>query len=175
MRVSPSLGADGKDAAHDSGLCLLHDTAHEASAVTLVAVGWYNPRRRHSALDYLSPMIFEWTHGIGDRTVVRGSTIDQGGAISVSPRRCCSDDRESRSPSTQPGNSSATAAGQSRNAGCVRVWAWNSYLNDPFRWLTCHHEPAAFSPPQAARHRRPRSRAMRVVIVLPEGSLRSCG
>jgi putative transposase len=27
--------------------------------------GWYNPRRRHSALDYLSPMVFERTHGIG--------------------------------------------------------------------------------------------------------------
>jgi putative transposase len=47
--------------------------------------GWYNPRRRHSALDYLSPMIFERTGGIGDRTVASGSTIDQGGAMSVSP------------------------------------------------------------------------------------------
>jgi putative transposase len=47
--------------------------------------GWYNPRRRHSALDYLSPMSFERTYGIGDRTVPRGSMIDQGGATSVSP------------------------------------------------------------------------------------------
>jgi putative transposase len=31
----------------------------------------YNPRRRHSALHYLSPMIFERTHGRGDRTVPR--------------------------------------------------------------------------------------------------------
>jgi len=44
-----------------------------------------SPRRRHSALEYLSPMIFERTHGAGDRTVARESTIDQGGAISVSP------------------------------------------------------------------------------------------
>ena len=29
--------------------------------------GWYNPRRRHSALDYLSPMMYEKTSGIGDR------------------------------------------------------------------------------------------------------------
>ena len=47
--------------------------------------GWYNPRRRHSALDYLSPMMYERTSGIGDRTVPSGATIDQGGAISLSP------------------------------------------------------------------------------------------
>ena len=47
--------------------------------------GWYNPRRRHSALKYLSPMIFERTSGIGDRTVASEATIDRGGAISVSP------------------------------------------------------------------------------------------
>jgi putative transposase len=47
--------------------------------------GWYNPRRRHSALDYLSPMMYERTAGIGDRPVPAGATIDQGGAISLSP------------------------------------------------------------------------------------------
>ena len=47
--------------------------------------GWYNPRRRHSALDYLSPMSVERAGGIGDRTVAPGSTIDQGGALSLSP------------------------------------------------------------------------------------------
>jgi hypothetical protein len=39
--------------------------------------GWYNPRRRHSALDYLSPMMFERTHSIGDRTEPVGSTINE--------------------------------------------------------------------------------------------------
>src|SRR6266545_7683185 len=47
--------------------------------------GWYNPRRRHSALDYLSPMMFERTHSISDRTVTSGATIDQGGATLLSP------------------------------------------------------------------------------------------
>ena len=47
--------------------------------------GWYNPHRRHSALDYLSPMIYERTSGTVDRTMTSGSTIDHGGAISVSP------------------------------------------------------------------------------------------
>ena len=47
--------------------------------------GWYNPRRRHSALAYLSPMMFEQTHVRGDRSVPSGATIDQRGAISVSP------------------------------------------------------------------------------------------
>ena len=49
--------------------------------------GWNNRRRRHSALDYLSPTIYEGTSGIGDRTVTSRSTIDQGGAISDPPRR----------------------------------------------------------------------------------------
>src|SRR3989442_15938651 len=47
--------------------------------------GWYNPRRRHSALDYLSPMIYERSHWTRDRTVPSGSMIDPGGAISVPP------------------------------------------------------------------------------------------
>ena len=55
------------------------------SAVFDFIEGWYNPRRRHSALDYLSPMIFERTYSIGDRTVPAGATIDEGGAISIAP------------------------------------------------------------------------------------------
>jgi len=47
--------------------------------------GWYNPQRRHSALDYLSPMIYERSRGTRDRTEPSGSTIDTGGAISVPP------------------------------------------------------------------------------------------
>src|SRR5438093_3430632 len=47
--------------------------------------GWYNPRRRHSALDYRSPMIYERSRGTSDRTVPSGSTIDTVGAISVPP------------------------------------------------------------------------------------------
>jgi len=65
--------------------------------------GWYNPRRRHSALNYRSPMIYERSRGTRDRTVPSGSTIDTGGAISVPPWSGCSDDLESRSPSTEPG------------------------------------------------------------------------
>jgi putative transposase len=47
--------------------------------------GWDNPRRRHSALDYLSPVVFERSQDKDDRTVTSGSTIDEGGAISLSP------------------------------------------------------------------------------------------
>ena len=47
--------------------------------------GWYNPRRRHSSLDYRSPMIFERSQPKDDRTVTSESTIDQEGAISLSP------------------------------------------------------------------------------------------
>jgi hypothetical protein len=38
--------------------------------------GWYNPRRRHSALDYLSPMLFERAPARWNRPVPSGSTID---------------------------------------------------------------------------------------------------
>ena len=86
--------------AYDNALCesffatleceLLHRQYFSTQADARLAVfdfieGWYNPRRRHSALDYRSPMIFERTHAIDDRTMPAGATIDQGGAISLSP------------------------------------------------------------------------------------------
>lgn len=46
---------------------------------------WYTPRRRHSALDYLSPILFERGHGADDRPGASGSTIVPRGAISLSP------------------------------------------------------------------------------------------
>jgi len=96
--VRPSMGSVGD--AYDNAMCesffatleceLLDRERFRTQADARLAVfdfieGWYNPRRRHSALDYLSPMIYERTSGLGDRTVPSGSTIDQGGAISVSP------------------------------------------------------------------------------------------
>ena len=96
--VRPSMGSVGD--AYDNALCesffatleceLLNRQPFPTQAEARLAVfdfieGWYNPRRRHSALDYLSPMVFERSYGTGDRTVAPGSTIDEGGAISVSP------------------------------------------------------------------------------------------
>ena len=96
--VRPSMGTVGD--AYDNALCesffatleceLLDRQRFPTLADARLAVfdfieGWYNPRRRHSGLDYLSPMIFERAHRTGDRTVPSGSTIDQGGAMSVSP------------------------------------------------------------------------------------------
>ena len=96
--VRPSMGSVGD--AYDNALCesffatleceLLDRQRFRTQIDARLAVfdfieGWYNPRRRHSALEYLSPMIFERTHGVGDRTVPLGSTIDQGAATSVSP------------------------------------------------------------------------------------------
>ena len=94
----PSMGSVGD--AYDNALCesffatleceLLDRQRFRTQVDARLAVfdfieGWYNPRRRHSALDYLSPMIFEQTRGTGDRPVTPESTIDRGGAISVSP------------------------------------------------------------------------------------------
>lgn len=45
--------------------------------------GWYNPRRRHSALGYLSPVNFEAKH----QAVEHGSPL----AVSVKPSHVCVD------------------------------------------------------------------------------------
>ena len=96
--VRPSMGSVGD--AYDNAMCesffatleceLLDRDRFRTPADARRAIfdfieGWYNPRRRHSALDYLSPIIFERAHARGDRTMPSGSTIDHGGAISVSP------------------------------------------------------------------------------------------
>jgi len=96
--MRPSMGSVGD--AYDNALCegffatlecaLLDRHRFRTQADARLAVfdfieGWYNPRRRHSALEYLSPMMYERSHGTDDRTMASGSTIDQGGAISVSP------------------------------------------------------------------------------------------
>lgn len=47
--------------------------------------GWYTPRRRHSAPEYLPAVAYERSHRTDDRTMASSSTIDLGGAISVSP------------------------------------------------------------------------------------------
>jgi putative transposase len=98
--VRPSMGSVGD--AYDNALCesffatleceLLDRQRFPTQAEARLAIfdfieGWYNPRRRHSALAYLSPLIFERAHARGDRTVASGSTIDEGGAMSVSPSR----------------------------------------------------------------------------------------
>ncbi len=92
--VRPSMGSVGD--AYDNALCesffatleceRLDRRRFRTQAEARLAVfdfieGWYNPRRRHSALDYLSPMVYERTHATGNRTVARGSTIAQGGAM----------------------------------------------------------------------------------------------
>jgi putative transposase len=96
--VRPSMGSVGD--AYDNAMCesffatleceLLDRERFRTQVDARLAIfdfieGWYNPRRRHSALDYLSPLMYERSHGTGDRTVPSGATIDQGGAISLSP------------------------------------------------------------------------------------------
>jgi len=96
--IRPSMGSVGD--AYDNALCesffatleceLLDRERFRTQADARLAIfdfieGWYNPRRRHSALDYLSPMIYERARGTSDRAVPSGSTIDTRGAISIPP------------------------------------------------------------------------------------------
>jgi transposase InsO family protein len=47
--------------------------------------GWYNPRRRHSTLGYLSPIEFERQHTELDQPAVDASISANGSATSISP------------------------------------------------------------------------------------------
>jgi len=97
-KIRPSMGTVGD--AYDNAMCesffatleceLLDRVSFRTPAEARLAVfdfieGWYNPRRRHSSLDYLSPMVYERRHGMGVRSVASGSTIAPGAAISVPP------------------------------------------------------------------------------------------
>jgi putative transposase len=106
--VRPSMGSVGD--AYDNALCesffatleceLLDRERFRTPVEARRAVfdyieGWYNPRRRHSALGYESPLHYECLHAVTAQEVMVGekpravqpprSTIAQGGAIWVSP------------------------------------------------------------------------------------------
>ena len=70
--VRPSMGSVGD--AYDNAMCesffatlecelidrrRFHSQAEARMAIFTFVEGWYNPRRRHSALDYLSPVDYE--------------------------------------------------------------------------------------------------------------------
>ena len=107
--VRPSMGSVGD--AYDNALCesffatleceLLDRERFRTPAAARRAVfdyieGWYNPRRRHSALGYESPLRYERLHAARARrgpapersraVEPPGATLTQGGAISVSPQ-----------------------------------------------------------------------------------------
>src|SRR5262249_54739869 len=73
----------------------LRTPAEARRAVFDYIVGWYSPRRRHSALGYESPRHFERRHAVPAQEVMvgekpravqpSGSTIAQGRPISISP------------------------------------------------------------------------------------------
>jgi putative transposase len=106
--VRPSMGSVGD--AYDDAMCesffatleceLLDRVRFRTPAEARLAIfdfieGWYNPHRRHSALAYDSPIRYEKKHArstVAAPTIERSSsalppesTIDRGGAISLSP------------------------------------------------------------------------------------------
>jgi putative transposase len=107
--VRPSMGAVGD--AYDNALCesffatleceLLDRERFRTPAEARRALfdyleGWYNPRRRHSALGYESPLRYERLHAAEALRALAleksravqppGATMTQGGAISLSPQ-----------------------------------------------------------------------------------------
>jgi putative transposase len=94
--VRPSMGSVGD--AYDNAMCesffatleceLLDRHRFRIHADARLALfdfieGWYNPRRRHSAIDYLSPIAFETAHGMGARTVASESTDRRHGLCGI--------------------------------------------------------------------------------------------
>jgi putative transposase len=82
--VRPSMGSVGD--CYDNALCesffatlecelldrVTLQTPREGRAAVFDFIeGWYNPRRRHSALDYESPLVFERQHAAATATQVR--------------------------------------------------------------------------------------------------------
>src|SRR5262249_21868492 len=107
--VRPSMGSVGD--AYDNALCesffatleceLLDRERFRTPVEARRAVfdyieGWYNPRQRHSALGFESPLHYERRHAVTAHELMvgekaravqpPGSTIAQGDAISVSPK-----------------------------------------------------------------------------------------
>jgi hypothetical protein len=111
--------------------------------------GWYNPRRRHSALDYLSPMIFERSTERDDRPVTSGATIDQGGATSLSPSGRYSDALESSSPSTEPGQLQPNATASCYASAPLKDKVIHFFLNR----ATSQRGTSLFHPGQASLKR----------------------
>jgi putative transposase len=60
--------------------------------------GWYNPRRRHSTLDYLSPIEFERHHAELAQPALETLNSDNGSVAAIAPR--ASDARTTRRVST---------------------------------------------------------------------------
>ena len=91
--VRPSMGSVGD--CYDNAMCesffatlecelldrmTLRTPAEARTAVFDFIEGWYNPTRRHSALDYESPLTFERRHAEADRERTMASETDPGGS-----------------------------------------------------------------------------------------------
>jgi len=130
--VRPSMGSVGD--AYDNALCesffatleceLLDRQRFPTQADARLAVfdfieGWYNPRRRHSALDYRSPMIFERSPGRDDRTVTSESRSTRRVLSHYPPWGLYSDGSKAVHRPPNRGNSTPSAG---NSASSSRAW-----------------------------------------------------
>lgn len=114
MGVRPSMGTVGD--AYDNAMAesffanleceLINRRSFKSKAQARMAIftwieGWYNPRRRHSALDYLSPANFERKHH--DQTLMRSFDPEHG---LPTAGRLLVDEPTSRPPVDKPAPSS---------------------------------------------------------------------
>jgi putative transposase len=117
--VRPSMGSVGD--CFDNAMCesffatleceLLERCRFKTQAEARMAVfqfieGWYNPHRRHSALDYLSPIDYERRHAAGPNTNNQQSTAPPPRAAEKIEDHViqanCSGEQSNQSPSPTP-------------------------------------------------------------------------
>jgi len=118
-RVRPSMGSVGD--CFDNAMCesffttleceLLERGRFKTQAAARMAVfqfieGWYNPHRRHAALDYLSPIDYERRHAAGPNTNNQQSTapppLAAGKIEDHVSEANCSAEQSNQSPSPTP-------------------------------------------------------------------------
>jgi putative transposase len=98
-RIEVSMGSTGD--CYDNAVCeTFHATlkkekiyrqswrtrAEARAAIFQFIEGWYNPRRRHSTLAYLSPIEFERRHAELGQPAVQAPISDNGSVASIAPR-----------------------------------------------------------------------------------------
>ncbi len=89
------------------------------TAIFTYIEGWYNPRRRHSTLSYLSPIQFERHHTELAQPALEASNSDNGSVAAISPS--AADGLRTRRVSTVGVDFAANSSMPRRNAPAAQT------------------------------------------------------